>query len=242
MRFLQAWSFRATFECFVTKYVSHPMTPDNFNHFVFVDFENVSDIDLGLVEGKPVHVTLLIGKNQKKLDLSLVRQIHRLATQVELVEVGASGHNALDLTLAFYLGQSVQRSPTAGFHIVSKDQDFEPMIGHLTTRGMKVARCDAFHLLPFLPRPKPIVPPKTAALAKAAQTTKKPAEDKRAKVLARLKDATRGNRPTTEKALLAHIKTGLGKESSPAKVDEIVGRLRDEHALSIEPGGKIVWS
>jgi hypothetical protein len=63
---------------------------------VFVDFENVHEVDLGLVEGKPVQVTLLIGKNQKKIDLALVQQIRRLAAQVALVEVGASGRNALD--------------------------------------------------------------------------------------------------------------------------------------------------
>jgi len=81
---------------------------------VFVDFENVPEVDLGLVEGKPVHVTILIGKNQKKIDLPLVQQIRRLAAQVELVEVGASGRNALDLTLAYYLGQAVLRLRTHG--------------------------------------------------------------------------------------------------------------------------------
>ncbi|MDB6127871.1 MAG: hypothetical protein JWM35_1767 [Verrucomicrobia bacterium] len=215
------------------------MLTDAFAHFVFVDFENVSDIDLGLVEGKAVHVTLLIGKNQKKLDLTLVRQIHRLAVQVELVEVGASGHNALDLTLACYLGQAVQQWPTAEFHIVSKDQDFEPMVGHLAARGTKVARCDAFHLLHFLPRPKPSAPAKSVASAKAAST--KSADDKRTKVLARLKNPSNSNRPTTEKALRAHIKTGLGKESSPAKVEEVLAKLRGDHDLTIEPGGRIFW-
>ncbi|MES1168419.1 MAG: hypothetical protein ABUL61_04545, partial [Oleiharenicola lentus] len=72
------------------------MSTHVFTYFVFVDFENVPTADLGLVEGKPVHVTFLIGKKQTWLDLTLVKQIHRLATQVELVEVGASGHNALD--------------------------------------------------------------------------------------------------------------------------------------------------
>jgi hypothetical protein len=227
------------------------MPTDAVAHFVFVDFENVPDIDLGLVEGRPVHVTLLIGKNQKKLDLALVRQIHRLAVQVDLVEVGASGHNALDLTLACYLGQSVQQWPTAEFHIVSKDQDFEPMIGHLNAHGTKVSRCDAFHFLPFLPRPKPISPAsgafgltrptKGAASAKAAPALKKPGVDKRTKEIARLKNPMTLNRPTTEQALRAHIKTALGKESTPAKVEEIFAKLRDDHVFTIETGGKIGW-
>src|SRR5580698_9329683 len=95
-------------------------------HFVFVDFENVPEVDLGLVAGKPAHVMLLLGKHQKKLDIGLVQQIRRLAEQIELVEVGASGHNALDLTLAYYLGRAVQRDPEAQFYVVSKDSDFDP--------------------------------------------------------------------------------------------------------------------
>ena len=104
------------------------MPANTLTHYVFVDFENVPEVNLGLIEGKPVQVTLLIGKNQKKLDLALVQQIRRLASQVELIEVGASGHNALDLPLAYYLGQAVQRCPDAHFHIVSKDKDLRQIL------------------------------------------------------------------------------------------------------------------
>src|ERR1017187_7174364 len=67
------------------------MSTSHFTHFVFVDFENVPNIELGRVAGKPVHVSLLLGKNQRNLDVGLVQSIHRLAAQVQLVEVGASG-------------------------------------------------------------------------------------------------------------------------------------------------------
>ena len=191
------------------------MPTDTFAHFVFVDFENVPDVDLTLVENRSVHVTLLIGKHQKKLDLALVRQIHRLAGQVELVEVGATGRNALDLTLAFYLGQSVQQRRTAEFHIVSKD---------------------------FLPRPKPVASAKPAGVAaKASATPKKPAEDRRAKVLARLRNPSSRNRPATESALRAHLKTALGKESSDDKVEDVLKQLRSDQGFKIEPDGKINW-
>lgn len=217
------------------------MPTDAFAHFVFVDFENVRHIDLDLVEGKPVYVTLLVGKTQTWLDLSLVRQIHRLAAQVELVEVGVSGRNALDFILACYLGKSLQQRPAAWFHIVAEDHDYDPMIAHLTDLGVKVARCDAFHLLPFLPRAKAAAPVKTPVAAKPAPVSKKPGVDKRTKEIARLKNPTTPNRPTTEKALRAHIKTALGKESTSAKIEEIFGKLRDDHAFTIETGGKVVW-
>ncbi|MBI2498594.1 MAG: hypothetical protein HYV75_11965 [Opitutae bacterium] len=76
------------------------MPAESFTHFVFVDFENVPSIDLALVAGKPVHVTLLIGKNQTKRETSLSVQLHAHAGQVAPIEVGASGRNALDMVLS----------------------------------------------------------------------------------------------------------------------------------------------
>lgn len=198
---------------------------------VFVDLENVPEIDLGLVEDKPVHVTLLIGKNQKKFDVTLVRQIHRLAAQVELVEVGASGHNALDLTLAFYLGQSVQRFPDAHCCIVSKDKDFEPMIAHLNGKRIKITRHDSFATLPFLSPPKA-----------PAATAKKPPEDRRIKVISLLKNPSRLNRPTSRKTLLAYIKASLGKDSSEDKAEDILRELCAEHTLTIDAKDKVTYA
>jgi hypothetical protein len=206
------------------------MPVETITCFVFVDFENVPEIDLGLVAGKPVHVTLLLGKNQKRVDLPLVQQIHRLAAQVELVEVGASGHNALDLTLAIYLGQAVQRAPRAHFCIVSKDKDFDPMISHLHGRQIKVERHDSFAALPFVPQSK-----------KPAPAVKKPAEDRRSKVTARLKNPTTRNRPSSRKALLAHLKTALGKEASDASAEAIIRELGDVQALTIDAHGKVSY-
>lgn len=39
------------------------MPTETFTQYVFIDFENVPSLDLGLIEGKSVHVTLLIGKS-----------------------------------------------------------------------------------------------------------------------------------------------------------------------------------
>ena len=219
------------------------MSHSSLAHFIFVDFENVPDVDLGLIHGRAAHVTLLIGKNQTRLDLALVHQIQRLASFVKLVEVGATGHNALDLTLAYYLGQTVQPGSSAHFHIVSNDRDFDPMIAHLVARGIKVTRCAAFHLLSFLPRSKAIVSPTKPAQPKAPVVAlAKPLEDKSAKLIARLKNPGNANRPATEKALRAHIKTGLGKNSTPAGIEEVLRRLRDSHTLTFATDGKVAYA
>jgi hypothetical protein len=219
-----------------------PMPSDSITHFVFVDFENVTEIDLGAVKGKPVHVTLLIGKKQTWLDLTLVRQIHQLHAQVDLVEVGASGHNALDLTLTYYLGRTVQRAPGAHYHIVSKDKDFEPMIGHARGEGIKVARYDSFAALPFLaPAKKPAAPPKHAVPAKAAPAARKPTVDHRARVLARLKNHASRNRPADELALRHYLETGLGKSATETTVNDFVRELRETGIVAIDPKGKVSY-
>lgn len=202
-----------------------------FTYLVFVDFENVPNIDLGVVAGKSAHVTLLIGKNQKSLAVSLVQQIRRLTAQVDLVEVGGSGRNALDLTLAYYLGRSASRLPQSHFCIVSKDKDFDPLVSHLQRENIQVDRVDSFAALPFLPRPR-----------KAAPAPAKPPIDRHAKVVARLMNPANAARPSSRTALLAHIKTALGKEASDAKGEEILLELTARKGLTIDAKGKVTYA
>jgi hypothetical protein len=217
-------------------------------HFVFVDFENVPEVDLAAIGGQPVQVTLLIGNKQKKIDLELVEQIQQFAAQVKLVKVGASGHNALDMTLACYLGRAIERAPRATFAIVSKDKDFAPMIAHLLDHEVEVARYDSFAALPFLHHRKPVLPagrlaapPKSASGTKPVSPAKRSYEDRGARVMARLKNPQSRNRPADEAALRAHIKSALGKESSEAKVDDVVRQLREAGALTIDAKSKVAY-
>lgn len=207
--------------------------PDlTFTHFIFVDFENVPKADLAPVVGKPVHVTLLIGKKQTKLDLFLVQQMRRVSDQVDLVEVGASGHNALDLTLAFYLGQAAQRTPAAQFTIISKDKDFEAMLSHLSGKAINVVRRDTFAAA-FQPTPK-----KAALGAKAASQAKAPPEDRLEKLITRLKNNL-APRPKNKARLLAHIKTALGQKLADPELAQKLDELVRRGVLVIEDGDAV---
>jgi PIN domain-containing protein len=211
-------------------------------HYVFVDFENVPSIDLGAIDGKPVHVTLMIGKNQKKIDLALVHQIKRHAARVELIEVGAAGHNALDLTLGYYLGQSVLTSPQAQFHIVSKDTDFDPLIAHLLAKKIRAARHVSFAALPFLPQPKTAVPKKSVNHKQVATPKVDPtAGDTFAKLVARL-TLHAASSPKKRSSLLAHIKTSYGNKLSDTQLNDIVEELAARGILSIDAAGKVSYS
>jgi hypothetical protein len=220
------------------------MATSDITHFIFVDFENVQEVDLSPIAGQAVQVTLLLGKNQTKIDLELVKQIQQFGTQVKLIEVGGSGRNALDLTLACYLGRAIEQVPEANFAIVSKDKDFAPMVAHLVAQKITVARHDSFRALPFLTHRKQASPPKIVqpagtklASAKKASVQPKANEaesansslqaDRFEKLIARLRNDGEP-RPKTRKRLLAKIATDFGGKLSESecilKLDELVRR------------------
>lgn len=115
-----------------------PIAPP-MNH-VFVDFENVHQVDLSLIGAKSVSFTLMVGPKQSKLDSDLVEKLMAHSASVQLVKLKSTGKNALDFALAYYLGRAALADPTGYFHIVSKDGGFDPLIEHLRARHIHVYR------------------------------------------------------------------------------------------------------
>ena len=227
------------------------------NTFIFIDCENVPKVDLGPLEGKSAHVTLLLGRSQTKLDVKLVTQIKRLHAQVELVTLEHSGRNALDLTLTYYLGRAVERAPAAAFVIVSKDKDYTALLAHLTSLGIQATRhetlADVADLSvaaappPAPAKPKPIPPAAPKATArKLSPANKSPANtapkpDRSSRIVARLRDPNNKNRPSRLPALRAHVNTALGKEASSAAVETLIEKLRQDGTLTISPDETISY-
>ena len=193
------------------------------NH-VFVDFENVHQIDVSVIGAKSVNFTLLLGAKQTKLDAGLVEKLMAHAASVQLIRLASSGKNALDLTLAYYVGRAVSADPAACIHIISKDTGFDPLVEHLRSRHIHARRHDSFATLPF------------SRTAKAATVASKaePAgqEEPLNRVLERLrKNLT--NRPKKKKTLLSHLKSTLGKDATEAEAAKLIETLRQAGHVSI---------
>lgn len=109
------------------------------NH-VFLDFENVHQVDLTLIGAKAVSFTLMVGAKQTKLASDLVEKLMEHSASVRLVKLKSSGKNALDFALAYYLGRAVLADPTAYFYLISKDGGFDSLIEHLRDRHVHVQR------------------------------------------------------------------------------------------------------
>src|SRR4051812_19419391 len=123
-------------------------------NYVFVDYENVHEVDLTVIGSKTVYLTLLMGPRQSKLDAALVEKLVEHAASVQFVRLNSVGRNALDFALAYYLGKAANADPTAYFHIVSKDTGFDSLIEHLVSRRIRVRRHEDYAGLTFSKAPE----------------------------------------------------------------------------------------
>jgi hypothetical protein len=193
------------------------------NH-VFVDYENVNQIDVSVIGTKSVNFTLLLGAKKTKLDAELVEKLMEHAASVQLIRLASSGKNALDFMLAYYVGRTVSADPAAYIHIVSGDKGFDPLIEHLRSRHIPAHRHDSFDTLTF------------SGTAKAAAAAPKPEPVGTDEALKRVLEHLRKNvtnRPKKKKTLQRHLNIHLGKDPDDPAGAVLVEKLQTEGYISI---------
>ncbi len=122
-------------------------TPTNY---IFIDFENVQPGNLELLKQHPFKVFVFVGENQIKLPFALVETMQELGDQGKYIKIAGNGPNALDFHIAYYIGQLASQDETGYFHIISKDQGFDPLIRHLRSHKLKVQRSSDLAEIPLL--------------------------------------------------------------------------------------------
>lgn len=206
-----------------------PATPEPAPalHHVFVDFENIQEVDVSVLGARLVNFTILLGAKQTKLDARLVERLMEHAASVQLIRLASSGRNALDLTLAYYLGRTVSAHPHASIHIISKDTGFDPLVEHLQSRHIQACRHDSFATLPFSGKPR------TAAIKpKAPKAPGTGPEDPLIRALGNLEKIS-PTRPKRKGTLVSLVKTWLGKDATEADATALVERLQQAGHITI---------
>ena len=221
-----------------------PDLPAPVNH-VFVDFENVHKVDLAVIGTKSVSFTLLVGPRQTKLDVSLVEKLFEHAVSVQLVRLTSAGRNALDFTLAYYVGRAVAADPTGHFYIISKDTGYDPLIAHLRSSQISAHRHGSFEALPFVgpARPAAPAPPATARKAKPQPQAKSVPHDlneSETRVLEHFRSHP-ATRPRTQKTLVRFLVAYLGHKITEADALSLVETLGQAGHLVIGEKGKITY-
>ncbi len=214
------------------------------NH-VFVDFENVHEIDLAIIGNKAVSFTLLLGSQQKKLDAAVVEKLLEHAGSVQLVRLTSPGKNALDFTLAYYVGRAVAADPAGFFHIVSKDTGYDPLIEHLRSRHIRARRHNDFTALTFSGPAKPPTAPPPIVVLKPKPEVKPESEPSdmdrwEAQVLEHLRQPTT-KRPRTEQKLLSYLVAHLGRKLTETEVLNLIKYLSQAGHLVICEKGMVTY-
>ena len=192
------------------------------NH-IFVDYENIQEVDLDLVNGKQAVVHLVIGEQHKKLPLEIVKRLVRYKEQVRLVEAGKSGKNALDFVLAYRVGVESVADPKGFFHVVSRDTGFDALIGHLKKHNVLARRDESFA--------KAFEIPELPAIAPEDQV--KFVTDKLTK--------NKSNRPKRKKTLLSQINSYFQKRLTDVALEEIVQTFIANKLIEIGSKGDVVY-
>lgn len=185
-------------------------------NYIFVDFENVPQIEVSLLGRKAMAFTLFLGP-KCKMDGAVVEKLMLHADSVQLVRLGTAGNNALDFVLSYYVGRAAASDPGGVFHIVSKDTGFDPLVAHLKSRNLQARRHNDF--APFAPAKAPTL---------------------HAKTLEHLKKNAAA-RPKTRTTLEHQVKALSGNKATDAAVAAVITKLTKANQITITPTGAVTY-
>ena len=132
-------------------------------HWILVGYENVRPSDFHPDRQPDTHILVFLGPNQHKIPADLVMALQAFGRHARYIQCAATGKNALDFHVAFYLGEIAPQHPGDQFHIVSADKGFDPLVRHMRAeRGISsvMKRSPPFPAPPAARRRRSGRPPK----------------------------------------------------------------------------------
>jgi hypothetical protein len=216
-------------------------------NYVLIDYENVQPERLSVFDAEHFKVLVFVGANQTKLSFEAAAALQKMGSKAEYIKISGQGSNALDFHVAFYIGHIAAQEPTAHFHIISKDAGFDPLVQHLKSRKLLVARYQDVGEIPNLKaanvqasQAKQASPPKkTTSQAKQASPPKKTtsqagkvSQDRIALIISRLQNQGIA-KPRKRKTLLSSIRSIFQKQITEAELACLVRELQAKSYLQV---------
>lgn len=183
---------------------------------LLVDYENIQNIDLSVIQEQDIDIKIFVGQAQNKIPIELVQATQRFGQRVEWIKIEGTGSNALDFHIAFYLGKFSKDIAGGSFLILSKDKGFDPLIRYINKSKVN---CQRIQSLLELSKEKDVL---------ISQNT-----DSIVKVIENLSKIQKNKRPRTRKTLRQHIKSLLNqKKLSDQEIDTLVDTLFVQKKIS----------
>ena len=164
------------------------------NRVLLIDYENVLQVDISAIDKESYSVKIFVGASQNKIPFDLVAAAQAFGPNIEWVKIDASGKNALDFHIAYFLGKYSQIHSNQKFIVLSKDTGFDPLIRFLNKNGVSCSRINS--------------------LLELDKNTRKgkPKDSEVEKVINNLKKIDSNKRPRTRMTLNKHVKTVLNTD------------------------------
>ncbi len=192
------------------------MTQTLRKSILLVDYENVQNIDLSVIQEQDIDIKIFVGQSQNKIPIELVQSTQKFGQRVEWIKIEGSGSNALDFHIAFYLGRFSQKMEGVTFLILSKDKGFDPLIKYINKNK---GRCQRIQSL--------------LELSKEKDTLMSQNTDSIGKIVEILSKIQKNKRPRTRKTLRQYIKSLLSqKKLSDQEIDTLIDTLFVQKRIS----------
>ncbi|MFC0679817.1 PIN domain-containing protein [Lysobacter korlensis] len=228
--------------------------------YYLIDFENVQPKALDRLRPGEARIKVFLGQQQTKLMLDLVQALQPFGSDAEYISITGSGPDAVDFHIAYYIGRLAVEEPGATFRIISKDKGFDPLVCHLTARGIgcqRLAELPQPGASPAVSKPPPASADSTAKKAAKKKASKavvitvepavapKPATAPKVSTASRVKVVleclAKSTRPTKVSGLRASIKSWFKPALDDKQVDAVLQSLQSSKRIAVE-GAKVTYA
>lgn len=189
--------------------------------YILIDYENIQPKTLPPLKDENINILVFVGKSQDKINFNIAHSLQLIGKRARYIKIHATGNNALDFHIAYYIGLLAGVDKTARFHIISKDTGFDPLIAHLKATGIHCTRSDSF---PGNHKPE--------------ETTNKTLETK---VIAHLEKIKKG-RPSTEEKFRNMLIAVFKTEITLQEVSPLIETLKAKKIIQIDEKQKVFYS
>ncbi len=193
-------------------------------NIVLIDFENVQPESLDLLKDGPFKVLVFVGAHQAKgrMRFEFAESVQRLGEKAQYVRIEGNGPNALDFHIAYYIGRMAAETPDAYFHVISKDDGFDPLIVHLKSLGVFCKRSESLTDIPLVKPAQAVTPIDKVKLIQERLVAHKAAK------------------PRSIKTLSGTIRSQFGTAIDDSEIEKIIAALAKRGFLVVT-GTKISY-
>jgi len=203
-------------------------------NYVLIDYENVPVKSLALLKGEDFRVYVFLGPKNNKISADLAIAMQGRGNLAQYIKLDASGNNALDYHITYYLGKLAASDPGGAFYIISKDTGFDSLIAHIKKSHVDCLRAVAIDALPCCAMVSNAIIKKVKSKAsETATAVKKNTSELVGRVVANLikrKSAV----PRTVKTLRSTIQNLSGKQYSEKEIEVVFNRLVKKGVVTVE--------